>query len=182
MEQFNKEMIYLRGILIGGKLYKAARALEFASQHHTGTRKDGVTPEYQHQLSIAHLVRSLGPSLLFLEETLASVFLHDTLEDCEVSRDDLLDEFGVQITDAVCLLTKKSKFMGFKKEIDTYYEQMAACPIASIVKGADRAHNILTMPGVFSEEKMISYMIETEDVVLPMLKAARRNFPAQELA
>jgi hypothetical protein len=51
--------------------------------------------------------------------------------------------------------------------------------VASIVKGADRVHNVNSMVGVFTKEKQARYAGEVEKYFLPMLKQARKNFPEQ---
>jgi hypothetical protein len=43
-------------------------------------------------------------------------------------------------------------------------------------------HNLQTMVGVFTFEKQKTYIVEVRVLFLPMLKAARRNFPQQVLA
>ena len=51
-----------------------------------------------------------------------------------------------------------------------------------LVKAADRFHNHSSMGNAFSITKQLSYLRETEDLVLPMIKAASRAFPLQEPA
>ena len=56
-------------------------------------------------------------------------------------------------------------------------------PITSrIVKAADRFHNHSSMGNAFSVAKQLSYLVETEQLVLPMIKVAARAFPLQEPA
>jgi hypothetical protein len=54
--------------------------------------------------------------------------------------------------------------------------------VASIVKPADRIDNQGSMVGVFTIEKQKSYIVETQEFILPALKEAKRRFPEQELA
>jgi (p)ppGpp synthase/HD superfamily hydrolase len=110
--------------------------------------------------------------------TLATIFLHDTSEDYDVGYEEINAIFGSQVANSVKLVTKK--FRGKKIPTDTYFAQIAECPIASVVKGLDRINNVQTMPGVFSFEKQINYLDEVKTYFLPMLKTARRNFPEQE--
>jgi len=81
------------------------------------------------------------------------------------------------VGDAVWRLAKKSK--GLPKEYDLYFSEMAVCPTASIVKPADRAHNIQTMQGVFTREKQVAYVQELDEWFFPMIKVARRRSPEQ---
>lgn len=174
----NKKIITLRYWLLGRGYHVALAALEYAASFHTGVRKDGHTPEFDHQIKIALYIRTLVEILSFPEETLASVFLHDVCEDHDVSFDEIESKFGRTIRDAVVRLTKIHR--GIRVPPDIYYSKMAKSPIASIVKGADRMHNMQTMATVFSEAKQVFYIQETLDFIFPMLKEARRTFTKQE--
>lgn len=174
-----KQLAAMRAWCHGRRFFVALEALEYAQKLHVGTRKDGVTPCFDHQLSLAKFLVTLEPSLQFPEETIAAAFLHDTAEDHHdvVSFEDLEARFGKRISDAVWLLTKK--YGTTVKEYSDYFADMAHDPIASIVKAIDRAHNVQTMPGVFTPEKQHKYVDEVERWFLPMMKAARRMHPRQ---
>lgn len=173
-----KAICAMRYWLHGKEFYTALKALEFASKYHTGVRKDGKTPEFHHQMSVALFVRTLEKGLLFPQETLSTAILHDVVEDYNVSLSDIQTKFGAMTAEAVAALSKQID--GFKKSDRDYYNQIAHNPIASIVKGADRINNIQTMLGVFTADKQFSYIAESESLVTPMLKTARRLFPEQE--
>lgn len=177
MNEFEKQTVFLRGWLNGRGYYNAIAAMEFARQHHTGVRKDNYTPEFQHQTEIAMHI-SVLPCLLFPEETIATAFLHDTVEDTAVSRHEIASRFGEQVADATWRVTKVDE-NGEKRDEDALFAEMAQCPIASIVKPADRVHNQRTMGGVFTQDKMISYIDFTRARILPMMKEARVKFPQQ---
>lgn len=180
MNGYEKHFIAMRYWLLGKGYYVALDALEFASQLHTGLRKDGTTREFAHQLAIGRYTRSIASTLQSPEDTLATVFLHDASEDHAVSQEELTERFGATVAHAVWVLTKQ--FRGQRTPDALYYEEIADSAIASVVKGADRIHNIQTMVGVFTREKQRSYIEETETHVLPMLKRARRRFARQEAA
>jgi (p)ppGpp synthase/HD superfamily hydrolase len=173
MDKFEKLRITLRYFLLGREFYLAADALEFAGKYHTGFRKDGVTPEFQHQLEIAHYVRTLLPSLMFPEDTLAAVLLHDVPEDYGVPHAEISNRFGAKVGRAVFLMDKHS---------NANFAAIGEDPIASVAKGGDRVHNLQSMTGVFTREKQLTYIAETQTKFLPMLKTARRLFPRQETA
>lgn len=179
-EKYRKDLLSLRYWLLGKECYRSLQAMEFALRYHTGTRKDNETPEFQHQLGIAHYIRTLMPHVSQSEDTFTTVFLHDIAEDYDVSTDTLRRMFTDNVSHAVWLLTKK--YSGGKKDLTHYYEAMIESPIASLVKGADRVHNIQTSPMIFTVENQKWYVEETEKYILPMLKAARRRFPEQEMA
>lgn len=176
---YKKHLSVMRGWLNGRRYYKAAQALELAKKHHTGLRKDGVTPSFFHQLRIAEYLHTLEGHFLFPEETLAVAFLHDLVEDHHdrVSPIDIKNHFGERIYNSVMNITKK---IGINKvPYPVYFERMSQDPIASLVKGADRIDNVQSMQGVFSEQKQKDYCKEVNTYFLPMLKKARRLFPQQ---
>ncbi len=153
-------------------------ALEYAKNIHIGYRKDGKTPEFQHQLEIVHYLRTLYKGLMYAPETMAAAFLHDVPEDYDISFDEIESLFGEKVTNAVKLLTKK--YRGESKEIEKYFDEMAHCPIASIIKGADRINNHQSMHPVFTDKKQESYITETQTYIIPMLKKARHLHVQQE--
>jgi (p)ppGpp synthase/HD superfamily hydrolase len=170
----------LRSWLDGKEFYKALKAMDFAKSYHNGIRKDGVTPEFDHQVQIALFIRTIHRNLLDIEDILCAVFLHDVREDFGVEDIVIRSMFGDKIADAVERLTKK--FRGILKDRKTYFAEIAKCPIASVVKGCDRIHNVQSMVGVFTIEKQRSYLSEVVDFFLPMLKIARKKFPEQGMA
>jgi (p)ppGpp synthase/HD superfamily hydrolase len=180
LEKLQKQSIAIRYWLLAKGYFKALAAMEFAASYHTGKRKDNITPEFSHQIAIAHFIRTLSLSLVYPEETIAAAFLHDVTEDYSVEVDELKTLFSDQIANSVWLLTKK--FKGVKKSLEMYYSEMAKDPIASICKGCDRIHNIQSMVDVFTHSGQKWYVEETKLHILPMIKVARRLFPQQELA
>jgi (p)ppGpp synthase/HD superfamily hydrolase len=173
MNQFEKLRVTLRYFLLGREYYMAADALEYAGKYHTGFRKDGVTPEFQHQIEIAHFTRTLLPSMMFPEDTIAAVLLHDVPEDYGVPHAEIANRFGAKVGRAVFLMDKHS---------NANFAAIGEDPIASIAKGGDRVHNLQSMSGVFTREKQLKYIAEAKEKFLPMLKTARRLFPRQEAA
>ena len=179
MNKYEKKFLALKYFLLGRNYYVALRALEFARQYHRGTRKDQVTPELAHQIEICLYIMTLR-DVKDEETTLAVALLHDIREDYEISAEEITLKFGKKIADAVWLLTKK--FKGNKKDLPSYFEAISKDPIASIVKGADRIHNLNSMVGVFTKEKQIQYVAEVEQYFLPMIKQAKYLYPEQSPA
>lgn len=175
--QYEKLRVSLRYYLLGKEYWQAADALEFAGKYHTGLRKDGKTPEFQHQIEMAHYARTLLPSLLYPEDTITAILLHDTPEDYNVKTEILATRYNDRVAYATELMDKNRW-----KSQHSQFEAIAGDAIASIAKGADRMHNIQSMVGVFTKEKQDKYMNEAELLFLPMLKTARRNFVRQEAA
>jgi (p)ppGpp synthase/HD superfamily hydrolase len=177
-DEFTKRGIALRYWLLGRQWHLASEALEFAHRYHVGTRKDGVTPEMDHQVQVAHYVRTLHEHPLYPEETIATAFLHDVREDYDVSDEEIRERFGDRVADAVDAMTKE--FRGTARDPRVVFDQIASDPIASIAKGADRIHNQHTAFGVFTGDKIGEYITETEEYFLPMLRSARTRYTRQE--
>ena len=176
-ENYAKQRIALRYWLIGRGYYKAAEAMAFAEKFHNGKRKDG-SEEFSHQVSIAQLARTLVDNFNFKEEVFIVIFLHDICEDKGISYEEIEKRFGSISANAVKRMTKE--YQGVKISNEQYYGTMCECEITSICKGFDRVHNLMSMLNGFKLEKRISYIKETLEYTIPMLKRAKRNFPHQE--
>ena len=185
MNKFEKRHLVLRQHLIGAGYFHALSAMEFAAKFHKGTRKDGVTPEFDHQISIALFALTL-PNLRFREAVIATIMLHDVREDYHITDAEIRalfsddKDFANMVSRAVENMTKE--WRGEKKDEVALFAAMAEDPIASIAKGCDRIHNFQSMVGVFSFSKQKEYISEVHRLFFPMLKSARRNFPAQVMA
>lgn len=170
-DRYQKLFIALRYYCMGAKYANALKAFEFARRIHTGKRKDGLTNEFQHQIEIA-LYLTTVKDIPNEEECIAVALLHDTMEDyADVSYADIVNETDLVIADCCVLLNKKGK------KPENYFGDIGTSSVASVVKGADRIHNISTMFGVFTPEKQKEYINETEQWHLPMLKNSRNKFP-----
>ena len=166
-QNFDKLYTALKYYLIGRGYKKALVALSFAHEYHSGLRKDGKTPEFQHQLEIALHISTLK-DLIDEEICLCVAILHDVVEDYNVDIKIIRDKFGDVIANSVWVITKK--YNGIKKSQDQYMYECANDPYSSIVKGVDRFNNLGSMVGVFTVEKQKSYLKEAEELFLPMLK------------
>ncbi len=179
-----KRLSTLKLILAMKGYHNAVKALNFARRYHVGLRKDGVTPEFDHQVSSALYALTL-PDLIYPEAVIAAIMLHDIPEDYHVHVHEigqLFDNpvFRMLVCNGVENVTKV--FRGVVKPKEILYAAMALDPVASIVKGCDRMHNFQSMVGVFSYEKQVEYIAEAEEDILPMLKIARDEHSPQRMA
>lgn len=179
MSKFQKHVIALRHILIGKGYHRALQAMALGEQYHTGMRKDGVTPEFHHQVRIALYILTL-PNVIDEEGTICTVFLHDIMEDYGLAQSELDQKFGIEVGVSTWRVTKK--YRGMKKEPTAFFNEMATDCRSSLVKGADRLDNLQSMIGVFTLEKQEKYIEEAETLFLPMLKESSKNFPQQFMA
>lgn len=192
-----KDMLSMKHWLLGRNFFVALFCMEWVSLlTKDNMRKDKVTPEFNHQISIANYVRTLDDYLSYPEETYCAIFLHDLCEDYDVSFEEVRLKLKEQIDNSSRLYTKELKidviiqavvnltkvYKKNKKDATTYFNTMISDPVASIVKGADRIHNITTMVDVFNNKKKKEYLKEMEDYILPMLKESQKKHPQQNLA
>lgn len=180
---YKKKVNTLKNYLKGRGFHTALKALKFGEEEHskigTGYRKDKVTPNFYHQIEIALSLITLK-EVVHEEETIIAGLLHDVKEDCGIDQNTLEQKFGKLSADAIEKLTKE--FKGIKKDMQNYFDVIATCPIASLVKLADRMNNISTMVGVFTIPKQEEYVKEIKDYFIPLLKEARGNFPEQSMS
>jgi (p)ppGpp synthase/HD superfamily hydrolase len=179
-EDYTRHRIALYYWLLGAKFFRAARAMSWAEGFHNGKRKDGVLPEFSHQVWIANFLRTLPLPAPLMEDCLVAAFLHDVCEDKDVGFGEIASLFGVDAGDHVERLSKKHR--GVVVPAEVYFARLAESVVSALVKGVDRAHNLGSMTGVFSLEKQKAYIEETRACHLPMLKIARRRFPEHEAA
>lgn len=191
MDIFKKKALTLRQYLAGAghndaSYNDALIAMEFASRHHTGFRKDGTTPEFDHQVSIALFATTL-PNLTYRAEVITTIFYHDLREDYHITEAEIRAKHPLaskDFLDRVCRAVENmtKEWRGVKKDEVQLFNAMADDPVASISKGCDRIHNFQSMVGVFKLSKQKEYIAEGKRLFLPMLKTARKQFTHQALA
>jgi len=131
-EPTQKEDEVTTAIYISESLVKNAR--KFATDAHAGQfRRDGVTPYISHPEGVAELVDEPAAK--------AVAWLHDVIEDCDVTEASLRLLFPGNVVDAVVLLTKVDV-----KDHLTYIRQIKVNHLACTVKIADMRHNLSCDP------------------------------------
>ncbi len=129
-------------------------AASFAARAHASQiRKDGRTPYAAHPtrvaLTVACLFDCTDPTIL------AAALLHDTIEDCNVVYDDILEAFGPEVADLVAALTKDTRLIEAEREA-AYTAQLAAAPWAArLIKLADVYDNLADTNDRSSKRKAI---------------------------
>jgi GTP pyrophosphokinase len=142
------------------------KALKYATKAHMGQKRTSGEPYITHLTAVADLLRGINAD----EETLIAALLHDTVEDTDVTYDDLKKEFGVTIAKLVEGVTKVRHF---EKTMDKREQNMLAIrklfrtmgkDIRVIfIKLADRLHNMQTIKFV-APEKQLRVARETQDI------------------
>lgn len=162
-----KTYTYLKGLTMGLDFTDSVKALQFARKAHEGQLRKNGEPYFVHPLTIASHAVSLG---MKDDGIIAACLLHDVVEDCGVKTDQLPVSYETQ--NSVRLLTHIKKV-----PLDVYYQELSDDRVASIVKILDRCHNVSTMAGVFTKEKVKSYIQETRDYVLPLVRTSKDKWP-----
>lgn len=176
-ELFNVDRMYtyLKGFASALNMNQTLRALAFAREKHDGQFRKGGEPYIVHPLTMACNAISMG---IKDDNIIATLLLHDVPEDCDVS----LEELPVNdiVKKAVDLMTFRI-MKGETKEIATrrYYNMMIQSKECAISKLIDRCHNVSSMAGVFSIEKLKAYIDETREYVLPLLRQVKDKFPEE---
>lgn len=122
------------------------RAQEYAAYHHGRVNQlyDDYLP-YTFHLNLAAKTASDFRGLvdvLEFDTVLASVYLHDILEDCHgLSYNNLKQEFGVEVAEIVYAVTNLKGRTRAERASPEYYEGIKAVPNAVFVKLADRIAN-----------------------------------------
>jgi len=176
-EQEKKEILrHYRALLraLREKLKKGDKelvrhAFEMAAEAHKTMRRKSGEPYIIHPIAVAMIcVEEIG---LGVRSTICAL-LHDTVEDTDLTLDDVEREFGHEIARIVDGLTKISNVIdtntsqqaeNFKKILLTLTDD----PRVILIKLADRLHNMRTMDSM-KREKQLKISSETVWVYAPL--------------
>ncbi|MBP3892003.1 MAG: bifunctional (p)ppGpp synthetase/guanosine-3',5'-bis(diphosphate) 3'-pyrophosphohydrolase, partial [Solobacterium sp.] len=92
------------------------RAAKFAEEKHEGQFRKSGDPYFVHVLNVAYILATLhvGPT------TIAAGFLHDVVEDTDVTKEDVISLFGEEIAELVDSVTKIGALKFHDKEDPEY--------------------------------------------------------------
>ncbi|HTS43829.1 MAG TPA: bifunctional (p)ppGpp synthetase/guanosine-3',5'-bis(diphosphate) 3'-pyrophosphohydrolase [Puia sp.] len=144
-------------------------AFEMAAEAHKTMRRKSGEPYILHPLAVARIcVEEIG---LGVRSTLCAL-LHDTVEDTDITLEDIEREFGSEIARIVDGLTKIANVIdvnaslqaeNFKKILLTLTDD----PRVILIKLADRLHNMRTLDSM-KREKQLKISSETVYVYAPL--------------
>jgi GTP pyrophosphokinase len=176
-EQEKKEILrHYRSLLkaLRPKLKKGDKemvraAFEMSVEAHKTMRRKSGEPYIMHPLAVAMIcVEEIG---LGVRSTICSL-LHDTVEDTDITLEDVQREFGIEIAKIIDGLTKISNVVdtntsqqaeNFKKILLTLTDD----PRVILIKLADRLHNMRTLD-FMKNEKQLKIASETVWVYAPL--------------
>jgi GTP diphosphokinase / guanosine-3',5'-bis(diphosphate) 3'-diphosphatase len=145
------------------------RAYALAERAHAGQSRLSGEPYVSHPAAVAEILADLGLDA----DTLVAALLHDTVEDTDVTREQLREEFGAHVAKLVDGVTKLGKIHVHTREqaqaenIRKMLVAMAEDIRVVLIKLGDRLHNMRTV-GAHNEERRQRISRETLDIYAPL--------------
>ena len=183
-----KEVTLIQGLIQKAQSYLPeerteilTEAYRFAERAHDGQTRLSGEPFVEHPLQTAHFLADLKLD----SDVLAAALLHDVMEDCDVSFDELAERFGKEVADLVNGVTKltRTELMseGRSPRADRGSDEEAAqaetlrkmlMSMAEdirvvLIKLADRLHNMRTL-GALPKRRRLAIAQETLDIYAPL--------------
>src|SRR5574343_799108 len=157
-------------------------AYRFADEGHLGQLRKNGEPYITHPIAVAAQCAEWKLDA----QALMAALLHDVMEDCGITKHDLVQRFGAPVAELVDGLTKLEKL-----EFDTREQNqaesfrkmllaMAKDVRVILIKLADRTHNMRTM-GDMPRSKWQRISSETIDIYAPIAHRLGLNFTYREL-
>ena len=145
------------------------RAYEYANNLHVGQTRQSGEPYISHPLNVAYILAEMHAD----RDTICAGLLHDTLEDTNITKEDIAHDFNQHISNLVDGVTKLSK-MNFSSKQDQNYANTRKIITGItedvriiIIKLADRLHNMRTLQ-FKSEFKQKENSLETMEIFVPL--------------
>ncbi len=150
-------------------LGRIRQAFDFAQQAHEGQKRKDGSPYFTHVVAAAVITAEMGLD----DESVMSALLHDTIEDTDVTHEQLEQLFGTDVANIVEGVTKLTRVQYSSLE-EAQMENLRKMLLAMakdirviLIKLADRLHNMRTME-YQSPEKQLSKSRETMEIYAPI--------------
>lgn len=167
---------------------RVKRAVEIATKAHEGQFRKTGEPYIVHPLAVKKILEDWGMD----EDTVIAGILHDTVEDTDLTLNDIKDEFGESVAFLVDGVTKLSTARNGMRDIDTYLPQtkdnFLRLMIALgddirvlIIKLADRLHNLRTLSAL-PPDKQKKIAKESLEVFAPLADRLNMGLLRVEMA
>jgi len=158
------------------------RAYRYADEAHLGQLRNSGEPYITHPIAVAAQCAEWKLDA----QALSAALLHDAMEDCGISKTDLVERFGIQVADLVDGLTKLDK-LEFNTREESQAESFRKMLLAMardvrviLIKLADRSHNMRTM-GDMPRVKWARISNETLEIYAPIAHRLGLNQTYREL-
>ncbi|MBV5298819.1 MAG: bifunctional (p)ppGpp synthetase/guanosine-3',5'-bis(diphosphate) 3'-pyrophosphohydrolase [Rhodoferax sp.] len=157
-------------------------AYRFADQAHLGQLRNSGEPYITHPIAVAAQCAEWKLDA----QALMAALLHDAMEDCDVTKPDLIERFGSPVAELVDGLTKLEK-LHFNTREENQAESFRKMLLAMardvrviLIKLADRTHNMRTLSNA-PREKWNRIASETLDIYAPIAHRLGLNQTYREL-
>jgi GTP pyrophosphokinase len=158
------------------------KAYRFADEAHLGQLRSSGEPYITHPIAVAAQCADWKLDA----QALMAALLHDAIEDCGVSKPELIERFGAPVAELVDGLTKLEK-LAFNTREENQAESFRKMLLAMardvrviLVKLADRTHNMRTL-GDLPRAKWARISQETLDIYAPIAHRLGLNATYREL-
>jgi RelA/SpoT family (p)ppGpp synthetase len=145
------------------------RAYRFGAEAHTGQLRLTGEPYISHPLAAAKILAEMRLD----DKTIIAAILHDVIEDTDVTKPQLEQEFGSEVAELVDGVSKLTQVQ-FESRAEAQAENFQKMMLAMVrdlrvilVKLADRIHNMRTL-GAMRPEKRRRIARETLDIYTPI--------------
>ncbi len=128
-----------------------AHALAVATAAHAGQLRNGSggLPYIEHPRMVAATLAARD----YPEATLAAALLHDTIEDSEITVEELRADFGGEIADLVAALSDDESIESYRERKDEHRRRVVAADgDALAIYAADKLTNMTTLAGAIEAE------------------------------
>lgn len=145
------------------------RAYLFAEDKHRGQVRASGEPYLNHLLETALIAAELKLDM----DSVVAAILHDTIEDCVVTYDDLVSKFGAGVADIIDGVTKLTRIefeSREEKQAESFRKMLLAMAKdirVVLIKLCDRLHNMRTL-SFLPESKQRRIAQETVDIYAPL--------------
>lgn len=149
---------------------KYLKALNFAALAHKDQKTPNGLPYLTHLTSVAmeviHACQEGQIEDKKADIAISVAFLHDTIEDTDITYDDIYNEFGAEVAEGVDALTK-DKTLPTKKEqmADSINKLLTQSYEIQMVKLADRITNMQKPPESWDSLKILNYHKEAKFIL-----------------
>jgi GTP pyrophosphokinase len=146
------------------------KACDLAIKSHGSQLRKSGAPYYSHPLEVAAIIAEMKLD----RATIITALLHDTVEDTDLTLDDIEQQFGIEISklvDGVTKLTKIENQSEYTRQAENFRKLLLAMSDdirVLLVKLADRLHNMRTLKYVDSQDKRLRIAHETMEIYAPL--------------
>jgi len=184
--EFLARMQQKLGLSDESQMKNIRETVEFVKDAHQGQKRLDGTEYYLHPLAVAEILTELNVD----ESTIIASLLHDVVEDCNYTLEDITDRFGAEVAALVDGITKLGKLDFSSKEehqaenFRKMFMAMAKDIRVILIKFADRLHNMRTLSNM-NDRKQLEKAYETLEIFAPLahrLGINRMKWELEDLA